>query len=396
MTTFRRVILVVLDSAGIGAMPDAADWGDEGSDTLGHVLESQSPAIPNLRKLGIANIRPLPNLDPLPKPAGSFGKAAIASSGKDTTAGHWEMAGIITDIPFPTYPSGFPPRIIERFESEIGRKILGNKPASGTEIIKDLGEEHVRTGRPIVYTSADSVFQVAAHEEVVAPEELYRMCETARELYRSPPYLVGRVIARPFTGRPGSFRRTAGRRDFSLPPPGPTLLDDLAAAGLPVVAVGKIKDIFTGRGVTAHVPASGNEGILEAVIKTASAADRGLVLGNLVDFDMLYGHRNDPSGFARALEAFDRELPRLRQAALGRGRGVLVLTADHGCDPTTPSTDHSREYVPVLLEGAGVSPGVDLGTRGSLADLAATIADLLGLRAYRGAGLSFAAALGRP
>ncbi len=390
------MVITVLDGVGVGALPDAARYGDEGSHTLGNMARAVGGLrLPNLEAMGLGLVADILGVARRP-PAGAAGRMAELSPGKDTLTGHWELTGLVSRDPIPTYPGGFPEAMLAPFERAIGRRALGNRAASGTEIIEELGREHLETGRPIVYTSADSVFQVAAHEEVVPPEELYRMCETARELYRSPPYLVGRVIARPFTGRPGSFRRTAGRRDFSLPPPGPTLLDDLAAAGLPVVAVGKIKDIFTGRGVTAHVPASGNEGILEAVIKTASAADRGLVLGNLVDFDMLYGHRNDPSGFARALEAFDRELPRLRQAALGRGRGVLVLTADHGCDPTTPSTDHSREYVPVLLEGAGVSPGVDLGTRGSLADLAATIADLLGLRAYRGAGLSFAAALGRP
>jgi len=311
--------------------------------------------------------------------------------GKDTLTGHWELAGLVTSDPIPTYPNGFPPEMLRPFEEVIGCPVLGNKPASGTVIIEELGGEHLRTGRPIVYTSADSVFQVAAHEEVIPPERLYRMCEKARKLYSQPPYLVGRVIARPFVGAPGSFRRTAGRHDWSLPPPGRILLEDFADRGLTVTAVGKVKDIFAARGVTRHVPAAGNEAITRAVIDAACDLDEGLVFGNLVDFDMLYGHRNDPRGFAAALEAFDRHLPHLRRAVLDHpAGGILVVTADHGCDPTTPSTDHSREYVPVLVEGTGLGGGVDVGTRGSLADLAATLAELVGLGTYEGEGLSFA------
>jgi phosphopentomutase len=384
MRRFRRFALVVLDSVGIGEMPDAADWGDAGSDTLGHILETAGPSLPNLQRLGLGNIRPLPNLPPTPMPAGSFGKAAILSNGKDTTVGHWEMTGLVTNQPFPTYPHGFPPHIIEPFRKAIGKGVLGNKPASGTEIIKELGEEHVRTGWPIVYTSADSVFQVATHEEVVPISDLYRMCKTARELLIGPDR-VARVIARPFIGQPGSFQRTTNRKDFAIEPPAPTLLDDLKGAGLSTIGVGKIGSIFEYHGITSNLPAHSN---LEAIDQTLAALKtslNGLIFANLVDFDMLWGHRNDVEGYARGLEAFDRRLPELL-GALG-ANDCLILTADHGCDPTTTSTDHSREYVPVLVYSRALQGGVDIGTRASMADMGQTIAENFGLKLP--AGTSF-------
>jgi phosphopentomutase len=392
----ERVVITVLDGVGVGALPDAAAYGDIGSDTLGNLSRAVGGLrLPNLARAGLGRTGHILGVAPA-VPSGAAGRMVELSPGKDTLTGHWELAGLVTSDPVPTYPAGFPAEMLEPFEKAVGSRVLGNRVASGTEIIQELGRDHLETGYPIVYTSADSVFQVAAHEDVIPTERLYWMCEIARELYRRPPHLVGRVIARPFTGQPGSFLRTAGRKDYSLPPPGPTLLDDFSSAGLAVVAVGKVEDIFAGRGVTDHVPASGNEEILAAIMRTARGLERGLVIGNLVDFDMLYGHRNDTAGFARALEAFDAGLPLLREAVLGHPRGgLLVMTADHGCDPTTPSTDHSREYVPLLVEGTGLTPGVDLGTRESFADLAATVAELAGLEGYRGQGRSFAAELGR-
>ncbi len=389
-----RVVIVVLDGVGVGALPDAAAFGDEGSDTLGNLSRAVGGLdLPNLAAMGLGLTGDIEGVPPL-SPRGAAGRMAEVSPGKDTLTGHWELAGLVTRDPIPTYPRGFPPEMLQPFEEYIGGPVLGNKVASGTEIIEELGPLHLASGRPIVYTSADSVFQVAAHEEVIPVEVLYRMCEKARELYREPPFLVGRVIARPFVGRPGSFRRTAGRRDWSLPPPGPTLLDDLVRAGLDVTAVGKVRDIFAGQGVTRHVPAAGLRATIEAVVREAAGLEQGLVIANLVDFDMLYGHRNDPEGFARALGEFDRELPRVREAVLAHPQGgILVVTADHGCDPTTPSTDHSREYVPVLVEGTGLARGVELGTRESFADLAATLAELTGVPGYRGRGRSFAALL---
>lgn len=380
---FNRVVLIVLDSVGIGQMPDAAEYGDEGSDTLGHLFEYRPVHVPNLRRYGLGNIRPM-RLPPAAQPEGAFGRAAIASRGKDTTTGHWEMAGLLTEIPFPTYPHGFPDEVIKPFEQAIGRKILGNYPASGTEIIQQLGEEHMRTGRPIVYTSADSVFQVAAHEEVIPVEELYRICEIARTLL-SGKHRVGRVIARPFIGQPGNFQRTERRRDYAIEPPEATMVDILKEAGYQTISVGKIGSIFCHRGFTREIPAGNNmasvDGTLWALRDTASDGS-GLIFVNLVDFDMLYGHRNDPEGYARALEAFDARLPEI-EAHL-QDDDLLMLTADHGCDPLTPSTDHSREYVPILAYGHRVTPGVDLGIRSSLADLGQTIADNFDLRLSRG------------
>ncbi len=356
---------MVLDSVGIGEMPDAAEWGDAGSDTLGHVIEEIKPLLPNLQKLGLGNIRPMAALPPAGQPRGSFGKAAIFSRGKDTTVGHWEMAGIYTPEPFPTYPRGFPPRIIEPFQKFIGKGILGNKTASGTEIIKELGAEHIRTGKPIVYTSADSVFQVAAHEEVIPPEELYHICRVARELLAGPDR-VARVIARPFVGSPGSFQRTGNRKDFAIPPPEAALPERMKDKGLASISVGKIASIFDYRGFSEMREAHGNSESVDQTIRALRHAPEGLIFTNLVDFDMLWGHRNDAEGYASALEEFDSRLPELQQALLPDD--CLILTADHGCDPTTASTDHSREYVPILIFAAGLNGGVNLGTRSSLAD----------------------------
>ncbi len=378
---FERVTILVLDSVGIGAMPDAAAYGDAGRDTLGHICEKRGLRVPTLVRLGLANIRPLAGLTPSPAPEGAFGKATLLSPGKDTTAGHWEMAGIILERAFPTYPRGFPPEVIRKFEKAIGRKVLGNFPASGTEIIKQLGEEHVKTGLPIVYTSADSVFQVAAHEEIIPVEELYRICQIARDLLQGE-HRVGRVIARPFLGNPGAFVRTERRHDYAVEPPRPMLLDTLKEAGLEVVGVGKVPDIFLNRGITQALPGKNNRQALESTVSALARPMRGLVFTNLVDFDMLYGHRLDVEGYGRALEEVDALLPTLLRA-LGP-RDLLVLTADHGCDPLGPSTDHSREYVPLLVAGPGVRPGVNLGTRATLADIGQTVAENFGLKLAHG------------
>ncbi|HMF75457.1 MAG TPA: phosphopentomutase [Bryobacteraceae bacterium] len=372
-TPFERIIWIVLDSVGIGAMPDASDYGDEGSDTLGHLSMKRKMELPNLCRLGLANIRNLAGLPRREHPAGAYGKCRLASPGKDTTTGHWEMAGIILEKPFPVYRHGFPPEIITGFEEKIGRKILGNKAASGTEIIQELGEEHMRTGSPIVYTSADSVFQIAAHEQIVPVDELYRICEIARDMLRGP-HEVGRVIARPFLGQPGNFFRTPNRHDYAVPPPQGMLLDQLAHRDVPVYAIGKISDIFLGRGVTESVKTKNNDDGMEKTMTAMRELPRGLIFVNLVDFDQQYGHRNDIPGYARALEATDRWLPNLE---LQPG-DMLIITADHGCDPTTPSTDHSREYTPLLVYGNHVKGGWNLGTRGSLADIGQTVAENFG------------------
>jgi len=382
-------VVVVADSAGAGALPDAGAYGDEASNTLGHVAQAAGGLkLPLLQRLGLGNILPLQGVPPAREPLAAFGRLAEQSAGKDTTTGHWELMGIILPRPFPVYPQGFPPALITRFEKAIGRRTLGNKPASGTAIIEELGAEHLATGWPIVYTSADSVFQVAAHEEVIPPEELYHICAVARRLLTGAD-AVARVIARPFVGRPGSFRRTANRRDFSLPPPAPTVLDQALAAGRRVLGVGKIGDIFAGRGLTECRHTAGNAAGLAATRAALEEGTWDLVFTNLVDFDMLYGHRNDAAGYARALEEMDRGLARVL-AALGQ-EDVFFLTADHGCDPTTPSTDHSREYVPLLAYGRTVR-AVSLGTRTTFADLGATVADILGL-AWEGPGTSFWPAL---
>ncbi len=381
MTRFARVVLIVLDSVGIGEMPDADAWGDAGSDTLGHVIDREKPALPNLQSLGLANIRPFRALPPAPRPCGAYGKAAIFSNGKDTTVGHWEMTGLITPVPFPTYPRGFPPRILDPFRDAIGRDVLGNRTASGTEIIKELGEEHMRTGKPILYTSADSVFQLAAHEDVIPIEEQYRICRIARGLLQGPDR-VARVIARPFVGIPGAFTRTGNRKDFAIPPPSRTLLDDLKERGLETVGVGKIASIFDYRGLTRIVEAHDNGESVGQTLSELGRESRGLVFVNLVDFDMLWGHRNDPAGYAAGLAAFDRRLTEIMGAL--RESDCLIVTADHGCDPTTISTDHSREYVPILVYSPALAGGVNLGTRGSMADIGQTVAANFGFRLSHG------------
>ncbi len=366
---FRRVVWIVLDSVGIGAMPDAAAYGDEGSDTLGNIARWRPLGLLYLRQLGLGNIKPLAGLPPVEPAAGAFGKCTLASPGKDTTTGHWEMAGILLPKPFPVYPHGFPLEVITKFEKQIGRKILGNKAASGTEIIKELGEEHLRTGQPIVYTSADSVFQVAAHEELIPLKELYRICQIARDILRGPNE-VGRVIARPFTGEPGNFLRTANRKDYAVPPPEGMLLDKLQEGNAPVYSIGKIADIFLGRGITHSVKTKNNEDGMAKTIEAMGTQYDGLIFVNLVDFDQQYGHRNDVEGYAKALEAVDRWLPSLPV----KPDDLIILTADHGCDPTTPSTDHSREYTPLLVYGPGVKNNINLGTRQTLADIGQTVA----------------------
>jgi phosphopentomutase len=394
-----RAVLIVLDSVGIGALPDAALYGDEGSDTLGNTARAAGGLrLPNLGRLGIGNLDSVPGTPP-ERPLGACARMALRSPGKDTTTGHWEMCGVILEKPFRTFPNGFPPGVIGLFEARIGRKVLGNVPASGTEIIKELGLEHVRTGQPIVYTSADSVFQIACHEEIVPLDTLYSWCEIAREILVGDD-LVGRVIARPFVGKPGVFTRTENRRDYSLPPIRPTLLDYAQRSGVFVTGIGKIHDIFTGRGIDSSIHTGNNaDGIREitAVLEAAGGryetslqpepGQKELILANLVDFDMLYGHRNNAAGYAQALTEFDAALPRMLVAL--RPGDLLVVTADHGCDPTTSSTDHSREYVPALLAGLAVREGVILDDRDTLADLGATLAEVLGVE-YGGQGRSFA------
>ncbi len=378
---FKRVTWIVLDSVGIGEMPDAAAYGDVGSDTLGNIARLRTLSLPNLANLGLGNIKPLPHIGPVEHPRAAYGRCALASPGKDTTTGHWEMAGIHLEKPFPVYPRGFPPAIMDEFESRIGRKSLGNKAASGTEIIQELGEEHMRTGSPIVYTSADSVFQVAAHEEVIPLWELYKICETARALLCGP-YEVGRVIARPFAGSPGAFARTTNRKDFAVPPPKGMLLDQLDARGVNVFSVGKIFDVFLGRGIREYEKTKSNADGMHKTVEALDSVDRGLIFVNLVDFDQLYGHRNDVEGYARALEEVDAWLPGFI-AKLTRD-DLLILTADHGCDPTTPSTDHSREYVPVLAWNSRREEGVNLGIRASLSDIGQTVAENFGARISQG------------
>lgn len=377
---FNRAVIIVCDSLGIGEMPDAAEYGDAGSDTLLHILESRELNLPNLRKLGLCNIRALP-IPPTDNPVGCYGKAALASRGKDTTTGHWEMAGIITRTPFPTYPNGFPAEIIEAFERATGRKVLGNKPASGTEIIAELGEEHMKTGSPIVYTSADSVFQIAAHEDVIPVPELYRICEIAREIMRGE-HEVSRIIARPFVGTPGKFVRTPNRHDYAIEPPQGTLLDVLYEAGLDTVCIGKISSIYCDRGVTQEIKGKNNSELMDRTVDAIRADSNGIIFTNLVDFDMLYGHRNDVAGYASALEEFDGRLSEVFDSM--REDDLLVISADHGCDPADISTDHTREYVPLITYGKRAYRGVDLGLRHSLADIGQTIAENFGLKLQSG------------
>lgn len=372
----KRVIIIVLDSAGIGELPDAAEYGDEGSNTLGNIAAAVPGfSLPNLEKLGLGNIDGIVGFKAAEEPLGCFGKMAERSVGKDTTTGHWELAGITLRKPFPVYPEGFPGDLVERFEKAIGTKTLGNYPASGTVIIKELGQQHVKTGYPIIYTSADSVFQIAAHEDVIPVQRLYEICRTAREILTGE-HAVGRVIARPFTGSDGNYTRTANRRDFSLEPPEKTLLDHVKEAGLEVKAVGKIDDIFAGRGITQSIHVKDNMEGVDKTIGFIKERFSGLIFANLVDFDMYYGHRNDPDGYARALEEFDGRVPEIIDAMARQD--ILFITADHGCDPTTVSTDHSREYVPLLIYGKEIRMGINLGTRKTFSDLAQTTAEYLG------------------
>jgi phosphopentomutase len=372
-----RAFLIVLDGVGAGELPDAGDYGDIGSNTLAHVADANGGLqLPTLESLGLGRIVELSGVRRLRDPRGAFGRMAEQSPGKDSTTGHWEMAGLELDRAFPTYPNGFPVTLLDRLSEQVHRGWIGNVAASGTEIIERLGEEHQRTGKIIVYTSADSVFQIAAHEVTVPLDELYGICRAARALL-SGDHAVGRVIARPFVGSPGDYRRTTNRRDFSLSPPRPTLLDRLTAAGRPVITVGKVDDLFAGRGVTEALHTKGNEEGEELLLDLARRRGDGLVFANLVDFDQLYGHRNDPIGFGRALERFDTRLAELITRL--RDDEVCLVTADHGNDPTTASTDHSREYVPLLVTGPRARPGVDLGTRSTFADVGATLAELFGV-----------------
>jgi phosphopentomutase len=374
-------VWIVLDSVGIGELPDAAEYGDVGRTTLGHIADFRALRIPNLVRLGLANIAPLRHLSPTASPMGAYGKGATHSPGKDTTTGHWEMAGVWLAQAFPVYPHGFPPEIMDEFERQIGRGTIGNKPASGTEILKELGEAHVRTGKPIVYTSGDSVFQIATHEDVIPIGELYRMCAIARKILDGP-HRVGRVIARPFSGAPGSFLRTPRRHDYAVDPPKPMLLDALEERSVPVFGIGKIHDIYNARGVKDYVTTKSNADGMEKITAAVKERESGLIFCNLVDFDMLYGHRKDMEGFANSLEEFDALLANFLE--LLRPSDLLMITADHGCDPDPrwATTDHSREYVPILAyspsevdNGAG---GVDLGIRETLADMGQTIAEIFG------------------
>lgn len=386
MDTYKRVILIVLDSCGIGEMTDAARYGDEGSNTFANIARAVGGLnVPHLANMGLGRIHPIQGV-PTDPVRGAYGKMAEQSAGKDTTNGHWEMVGVKLERPLPTYPEGFPREIMEEFEKRIGRKTLGNKPASGTEILKELGDEHMRTGYPIVYTSADSVFQIAAHEEIVPLEELYRYCEIARSILVGP-HGVGRVIARPFVGADGRFTRTANRRDYSLLF-GRTVLNELQDAGYPVIGIGKIEDIYGGSGITGGEHTEDNMDGVDKTIVYMKQVEKGLIFTNLVDFDAKYGHRNDPQGFARAIEQFDGRLPEIMGAM--QDDDLLIITADHGCDPTTPGTDHSREFVPVLVSGAGIQSAVDLGVRDTFADLGATIAENFGVP-NPGIGTSFLA-----
>ncbi|MDZ7319280.1 MAG: phosphopentomutase [candidate division KSB1 bacterium] len=382
----KRVILIILDSVGCGDAPDASKYGDEGANTLKNMARAVGGLdLPNLGKLGIGHLTDIQGVPPIDGAAGVYGRLTEVSAGKDTTTGHWELAGMILDQPFPTYPQGFPADWMARFEARIGRKTLGNYPASGTEIIKALGEEHIRTGKPIVYTSADSVFQIAAHEEVIPVDELYRLCRIAREMLVGE-HAVGRVIARPFIGQPGNFTRTERRKDFSRTPTSDTILDVIKQAGLDVMAVGKIEDIFAHRGMTMSIHSGNNMAGVDAVLEFLEMDKPGLIFANLVDFDALFGHRRDPRGYANALQAFDQRLPEIIQSL--HDDDVLMITADHGNDPTFSGTDHTRERVPLLVVGQPVQTNVHLGTRSSYADVAATVADLLGAE-WHGAGDSF-------
>jgi phosphopentomutase len=373
---FDRAIVIVLDSVGVGELPDAAQYGDEGSNTLGHIADRVALTVPTLAGLGLSCIVPLSGVAAPDRPRAAFGRMAERSAGKDSVTGHWELMGLVLDRAFPTFPNGFPRELIDDFERRIGRPSLGNVVASGTAIIDELGGRHLETGFPIVYTSADSVFQIAAHEDRVPVGQLYEWCELAYELAVQGLGL-GRVIARPFIGPPGAFSRTANRHDYAMPPVGETLFDRLTAAGQRVVAIGKINDLFAGRGVSRAVPTRSDEDGMDRLEDLMRSEDRGLLIANLVDFDTQFGHRNDVAGYGANLERFDRRLASLLPAL--RPADLLVITADHGNDPATPSTDHSREYVPLLVAGERVRPGADLGTRHTFADLGQTLAEVFGV-----------------
>lgn len=373
----KRGIIIVLDAVGIGELPDAALYGDEGSNTLMHVKEAKPELdLKNMCSLGLGLIDGYNVYEKTDDPIGAYGKMIERSKGKDTTTGHWEISGIVLDKPFPTYPKGFPDEVIKEFEKAVGRRVLGNYAASGTAIIQDLGDEHVKTGRPIVYTSADSVFQIAAHEEIIPVDELYKMCEKARAILTGE-HGVARVIARPFIGEGGHYTRTERRKDFSLPPIAPTLLDYMKEQGKEVACVGKIEDIFCNRGITKSVHTHTNAEGIEQTIKYINEAFEGLIFTNLVDTDMLYGHRNDVEGFADSLKYFDNKLPAIMDAM--KDEDILFITSDHGCDPTTPSTDHSREHSFLLMYGKSIEPK-NLGTRKTFSDIAKTIAEYIGIK----------------
>ncbi|WP_127585940.1 phosphopentomutase [Paenibacillus koleovorans] len=388
--TFKRICLVVLDSVGIGELPDADKFGDIGSHTLGHIAE-RNPGfrLPQLEKLGLGNIAPLPGMPPAVEAEAYYAKMAEASVGKDTMTGHWELMGLHIKIPFQTYPNGFPPELIDAFVAKTGRPVIGNKPASGTEILDELGEEQMKTGAWIVYTSADSVMQIAAHEDVIPLEELYEACRIAREMTLGE-HAVGRIIARPYKGKPGAFARTPNRHDYAVKPPEPTVMNAIQAAGLACIAIGKINDIYSGEGVTAAYHTKSNEHGMDETIRVMGESFHGLSFTNLVDFDSLYGHRRDPQGYGRALIEFDRRLPEL-MARIGE-QDLLILTADHGNDPIHAGTDHTREYVPLLIWSPGLKGAGSLGIRATFADLGATIADNFGVAAPNN-GTSFLAQL---
>ena len=374
MSEIKRVLNIVLDGCGVGNAPDAAKYGDEGANTLKHVIEKKNPDIPNLMELGLGKILGMKDAE---DPVACYGVMQEKAAGKDTTSGHWEIAGLTLEKPFPTYPNGFPQEVIDEFERETGMQVIGNFPASGTQIIKDLGDEHYVTGKLIVYTSADSVFQIAAHEDVVPPQELYYICRQARRILKGE-HCVGRVIARPFVGSSGSYERTGNRRDFSVDPFGDTMLDVIKKNHMDVMSVGKIDDIFNHRGITVSDHAAGNDACIVSTLKTMKKPGwKGMCFVNLVDTDALYGHRRDVDGFAESLEAFDSYIPDL-MSSLGED-GVMMITADHGCDPTFKGTDHTREQVPLLVWGLGIDEGVNLGTRTSFADVAKTTLDMLGI-----------------
>lgn len=377
---FERIGLIVLDSVGIGELPDAKQFGDSGAHTLGHIAEKVSGfALPNLQRMGLGNIAELKGIPAVDSPEGYFGKMAEVSVGKDTMTGHWELMGLRISTPFNVYPDGFPEKLITQFEQETGRKVIGNKPASGTEILDELGEEQMKTGAWIVYTSADSVFQLAAHEEIIPLEELYRACEIVRRLTMQDEFAVGRVIARPYIGEPGAFKRTPNRHDYAVKPPAPTVMNHLKDAGFDVIAIGKINDIFDGEGVTQATSTKSNLDGIQKTIEVLGSSFKGLAFTNLVDFDSLFGHRRDPEGYGRALEEFDRFVPQLK-AGIGP-KDLLILTADHGNDPVHAGTDHTREYVPILFYSPSFMSMTSLGIRGTFADLGATIADNFGVKA---------------